>query len=105
MISALRHRRSFAHGVHPPEAKDDTRELPIRQFPFAPVLVIPLAQHIGKPAALEVREGQEVIRGQRLARADGFMSVSMHAPASGTVRAIKLTPTISMSAAFLPKPS
>jgi electron transport complex protein RnfC len=80
--------------VHPPGSKDETSGLPIRQFPFAPVLVIPLVQHMGKPSVAEVREGQEVQRGQRLARPDGFMSVSMHAPASGVVRRIALAPSI-----------
>ena len=41
-----------------------------------------------------VREGQEVQRGQLLARADGFVSVAQHAPASGIVRRIALVPSI-----------
>ncbi len=85
---------TFTHGVHPPESKDDTRALGIRQFPFAPVLVIPLSQHIGKPAVPVVREGEEVVRGQVLARADGFVSVPQHSPASGVVRRIGLVPGI-----------
>ena len=56
--------KSFRHGVHPPEAKDATAELPIRQFPFAPLLVVPLVQHAGKPSIPVVLEGQEVVRGQ-----------------------------------------
>lgn len=95
MLGALRHRRSFAHGVHPPEAKDDTRELPIRQFPFAPVMIVPLLQHIGRPALPVVREGQEVERGQLLAEPDGYMSVAMHAPASGVIQRLGLVPSIS----------
>jgi electron transport complex protein RnfC len=87
--------RSFRHGVHPPESKDETSGLAIRQFPFAPLLIVPLVQHMGKPSLPEVRDGQEVVRGQRLARPDGFMSVSMHAPASGVVRRIALAPSIS----------
>ncbi len=35
--------KTFRHGVHPPEAKEETRDLAIRQFPFAPLLVVPLA--------------------------------------------------------------
>jgi len=87
--------RTFRHGVHPPEAKDETSGSPIRQFPFAPLLVVPLVQHAGKPAVAMVREGQEVVRGQKIARADGFVSVAMHAPASGVVRRIALAPGIS----------
>ena len=86
--------KTFRHGVHPPESKDATEKLEIRQFPFAPTLVIPLVQHIGKPAVAEVVPGQEVVRGQRIARPDGFVSVAMHAPASGEVKKIALAPSI-----------
>ncbi|MCB1689930.1 MAG: electron transport complex subunit RsxC [Halioglobus sp.] len=95
MLRARRQERCFAHGIHPPEAKDDTRDLPIKQFPFAPVMIVPLLQHIGKPALPVVREGQEVARGQVLAEPDGFMSVAMHAPASGVIQRIALAPGIS----------
>ncbi len=91
----LRHKhKTFEHGIHPPEYKDDTRHLPIQQFPFAPLLVIPLTQHIGKAAVPIVREGQEVTRGEMIAQADGFMSVPMHAPASGVIKRITLVPSI-----------
>ncbi|MEZ5391579.1 MAG: electron transport complex subunit RsxC [Bryobacterales bacterium] len=86
--------KSFRHGVHPPENKDETASMPIRQFPFAPMLVVPLLQHLGKPAIAVVREGQEVVRGQTIAKPDGFMSVAMHAPASGRIDKIGLTPSI-----------
>ena len=39
MFGLSRQGPSFAHGIHPPEAKDDTRDLPIKQFPFAPVML------------------------------------------------------------------
>ena len=84
----------FAHGVHPPMFKDETSAAPIRQFPFAPVMAVPMAQHMGKPARPVVCEGQEVMRGQCLAEPDGFMSVAMHAPASGVVQRIDLVPSI-----------
>jgi len=87
--------RTFRHGIHPPEAKDATSGLPIRQFPFAPLLVVPLVQHLGKASLPLVREDETVVRGQCIARPDGFMSVAMHAPASGTVRKIALAPAIS----------
>jgi electron transport complex protein RnfC len=88
------HYRSFSHGVHPPAAKAETCDLPIRRFPFAPVLVIPLAQHIGKPSVPVVREGEEVSRGQVIAEPDGFLSVAQHAPVSGRVSRIGLVPNI-----------
>ncbi len=94
MASLLKRFPSFSHGVHPPDAKAETRDLPIRQFEFAPVLIIPVSQHIGAPSVPVVREGEEVARGQLLARADGFVSVAQHAPASGIVRRIGLAPAI-----------
>ena len=85
---------TFRHGVHPPAHKSETSGLPIRQFPFAPLLVLPVAQHIGTPSAIIVREGQEVTRGQVLAEAVGYVSVPLHAPVSGTVRKLANVPTL-----------
>lgn len=86
---------TFKHGVHPPEHKSDTNGVPIRQFPFAPVIILPVAQHIGAPSEIIIREGQEVVRGQLLAKASGYVSVPLHSPVSGTVRKIQNVPTIS----------
>ena len=94
LLKALSGGRTFRHGIHPPEAKDATKDLPIRQFPFAPSLAVPLSQHFGKAALACVRQGQEVTRGETIAKADGWMSVDMHAPVSGTIRRIGLMPTI-----------
>ena len=93
-LATLTGTKTFAHGIHPPESKDDTSGRPIRQFPFAPLLVIPFSQHIGAPAVPIVREGEEVQRGQCIAKPDGFLSVAIHAPASGVIRRIGLTPCI-----------
>jgi electron transport complex protein RnfC len=87
-------KNTFKHGVHPPEHKAETNGLPIRQFPFAPLIILPLVQHIGSPSEVVVREGQEVHRGQLLAKATGFVSVPLHAPVSGTIRKISNVPTI-----------
>lgn len=82
----------FAHGVHPPEAKDLTRALPIRRMPYPETLVLPLRQHAGKEAKLCVKVGDHVERGDAIGLADGFMSVPIHASAAGTVTAINLWP-------------
>lgn len=84
--------KTFPHGVHPPEFKDETSKLKIRRFPFAPVMILPLSQHTGKPSVPIVREGEEVLRGQKIAEAEGFVSVPLHAPASGVIRRIALAP-------------
>ena len=80
--------KSFPHGVHPDDAKDATSHLPIRRFPFAPYLVLLLSQHAGRPAVPMVRDGQDVMRGQPVARADGFVSAPIHAPATARVRKV-----------------
>lgn len=84
--------KGFTHGIHPPYHKD-TADKPIRRLAFPPQLVLPLDQHIGKPAIALVKKGQEVVRGEPIAKADGNFSVPLHAPATGRVREIELLPT------------
>ncbi len=93
-FNLLRPRPSFSHGgIYPVEHKELTAGLPIRRLPFAPLLAVPLAQHKGAPAKPLVSPGQEVVRGEPIAAAQGHVSVPMHAPATGRVRAIELWPT------------
>lgn len=87
--------KTFKHGIHPPERKDETNKLAIRQFPFASVIILPVAQHIGAPSKIIVNEKQEVTRGQLLAEAVGYVSVPLHSPVSGIIRKISNVPTIS----------
>jgi Na+-translocating ferredoxin:NAD+ oxidoreductase subunit C len=84
---------TFSHGIHPPEYKEVTGAKGIRRLPFAPKMVLPLSQHFGQPSVPIVHEGQEVVRGEPIARADGFMSVPLHAPATGVIKKIGLMPT------------
>lgn len=86
---------TFRHGVHPPENKEETNKLPIRQFSFSPLIILPMQQHIGAPSRIIVKEGQDVLRGQLLAEANGYMSVPVHAPVSGKIRKIAKVPVIS----------
>ncbi|KXX65642.1 electron transport complex subunit RsxC [Marichromatium gracile] len=93
LFSIFPRRKTFDHGIYPVEHKELTADKPIRRMPFAPELVIPLEQHKGKPAIPTVRVGQEVVRGEPIAEADGHVSVPMHAPATGVIRDIALAPT------------
>ncbi len=86
--------KTFRHGVHPPEQKSDTCNAPIRQFPFAPLLALPLGQHLGRPSVPCAAEGTPVQRGQVIAEADGDFSVPLHAPATGRIRRIAPMPGI-----------
>jgi electron transport complex protein RnfC len=80
----------FRGGVHPPDHKSLTADSPVRRLPFPHEMIIPLSQHLGAPAVPVVHEGQEVVRGEPLAEPGGFVSVPMHAPATGVVRRIAL---------------
>ena len=84
---------SFSHGIHPPAHKSLTAAVPIRRLPFPTKLILPLSQHIGKPSKAIVSKGQEVVRGQPLAEADGRLSVPLHAPATGRIKSIELVLT------------
>ncbi len=86
-------RGTFNQGIHPPENKHFTAGKPIERLAFPPQLILPLSQHAGKPSVALVRKGQEVARGEPIARADGFVSVPLHAPASGVVKDICLMPS------------
>src|SRR5512135_3590034 len=88
----LKRAATFEHGIHPAYHKE-TGGLPIKRMAFAPRLIVPLSQHIGKPALCCVGVGQEVLRGEVIATADGVMSLPVHAPATGVVEAIGAMPS------------
>ena len=83
---------SFKHGVHPPENKELTSGIPSKRFPFPKEVILPLSQHIGTPAKALVKAGDHVERGDVIAGAAGFISSTVHATASGTVKSIELWP-------------
>lgn len=80
-------------GVHPDGHKDESRLLSIlTDMPLPEMLTLPLCQHSGDDAIALVKEGDRVLKGQKIARANGRHSANMHAPTSGIVRAIKPVP-------------
>jgi len=79
---------SFRHGIHPREHKEATEHLPIARMPFVERYVLPLSQHTGAPCKPVVQVGERVERGQVVAEAGGFVSMTLHAPVTGTVSAI-----------------
>lgn len=76
-------------GIHPSPSKL-TADIPILELgtPEEPI-VITLRQHIGKPAIPIVKPGQKVSAGEMIAKADGFMSASVHSPVFGKVKSIE----------------
>jgi electron transport complex protein RnfC len=75
-------------GVHPPEHKHESTQLPIGHLPMPKKLVLPLRQHIGHMPKVLVQAGEHVLKGQLLAEAEGTVSAAIHAPTSGTIHAI-----------------
>ncbi len=86
-------KKTFPHGIHLDEYKEETNAKATRRLPFAPEIIVPLAQNIGRPAKATVFKGQHVTRGEVIAEADGFMSVPIHAPVTGVIKAIELVKT------------
>lgn len=78
-------------GIHPPENKI-TGKRPIEELPLPKQLFVPVSQHIGKPAEPVVEKGATVKRGELIAKASGFISANIHAPAAGTVKKIDAVP-------------
>jgi len=72
-------------GIHPPEHKELSNRTPIQQAPLPARLILPVAQHLGAPAEPCVTIGERVLKGQRIAEANGFVSAPLHAPTSGIV--------------------
>jgi Na+-translocating ferredoxin:NAD+ oxidoreductase subunit C len=79
----------FNGGVHPPENKTQSTQFPIGQLPLPATLVLPLRQHVGNIPKVKVRVGDQVLKGQLLAEAEGTVSAAIHAPTSGIVTAIE----------------
>lgn len=76
-------------GIHPPQHKNQSLQLPLGEIPLPPFLVIPLNQHMGTPARAIVQVGERVLAGQLIGIADGTFSANTHASTSGTVLAIE----------------
>jgi electron transport complex protein RnfC len=79
------------------EHKNESVNLPI-ETAFVPAkLIYPLRQHIGNAATPLVNVGDKVLRGQKIADAQGMISAPIHSGSSGTV--------ISIADHLIPHPS
>jgi len=79
----------FHGGLHLPENKSQSNHKPVITGYIPKQLILPLQQHIGAPAELAVAIGDKVLKGQLLAKNQGNISAAIHAPTSGTVKAIE----------------
>jgi len=83
---------TFPGGLHLPDNKAISCGGNINKMPVPKKLIIPLQQHIGAPAKPLVTIGDKVLKGQVLARPEGYVSAPIHASSSGTVVAIEELP-------------
>ena len=89
LITSAKEIFPFHGGVHPPENKAQSTQLPISQLALPAKLVLPLRQHVGNIPKVKVEIGERVLKGQLIAEAEGMVSAAIHAPTSGTVIAIE----------------
>ena len=87
--------KSFRGGVHPNEHKKLTEDHPLEQMPNPKQIILPLSQHIGKPARSLVKKKDTVQAGSKIAEAEGFVSAPIHSSVSGTVKMIQAEPNVS----------
>ena len=80
---------TFSGGIHPYDGKDLSKDKEIRDYLPKGDAVYPLSQHIGAPAAPLVKKGDRVLVGQKIAKAEGFVSANIHSGVSGTVKTIE----------------
>lgn len=81
--------KTFRGGVHPDDGKSFARDIPFQTWLPKGDLVFHLNQHIGKPAKPVVQKGDQVLAGQLIAEADGFVSANIVSSCSGKVKAIE----------------
>jgi len=82
----------FRGGVHPPGRKELSHGRPLAQARLPQRLYLSLQQHIGAPAEPSVQPGDEVLKGEVIARASGLVSAPVHAPTSGRIAEITSHP-------------
>ena len=86
---------TFRGGVHPNDQKALTRDSKLQAYEASGDMVFPLSQHIGKPAKALVKKNDEVLVGQIIAEADGFVSANIVSSCSGKVKTIEKRRTLS----------
>lgn len=86
---------TFKGGIHPNDGKSLAKDKAIVEVLPEGDLVFPLSQHIGAPAVPIVKVGDQVLKGQKIAEAGGFVSAPIYSSVSGKVKAIApyFTPT------------
>lgn len=80
---------TFRGGIHPSDQKQFSRDIPFSVYEPKGDMVYPVSQHIGAPAVPVVKKGDEVLAGQIIAEAGGFVSANIISSCSGKVKSIE----------------
>lgn len=76
------------HGIHVAHHKNTAKMKAVR-IKVPNEVIIPMNMHIGVPSKPIVKVGERVLVGQKIAEADGFISVPIHSSVSGKVKKIE----------------
>ena len=80
---------TFKGGIHTYEGKELSENKPVQVLQPKGEMVFPLSQHIGAPAKPLVAAGDQVLVGQKIGEAGGFISACVISSVSGTVKTIE----------------
>ena len=80
---------TFKGGIHTYEGKELSESKPVQVLQPKGEMVFPLSQHIGAPAKPLVAAGDQVLVGQKIGEAGGFISACVISSVSGTVKTIE----------------
>lgn len=79
----------FAKGIHVPDNKDLSKDVPIEVLDAPDIVAICVQQHIGKPSTPTVAQGDDVYMGQLIAKEAGYIGANIYSSVSGTVMGVE----------------
>lgn len=86
---------NYKGGIHPYYGKELSMDKPIKELLPKGEMIFPLVQHIGEPALAIVSQGDYVLKGQKIGKANGVISANVISSVSGLVKAIEQRQTSS----------
>ncbi len=88
MITVLEKPIPFGGGIQLSPNKAMSLEQPLTKAKLPDLIIIPLRQHIGLPALPIIKVGEQVLKGQVIAKEQGSISAPVHASTSGIIKEI-----------------
>ncbi|MCD4655081.1 electron transport complex subunit RsxC [bacterium] len=76
-------------GIHPPDKKSPSIHKKIATIQLPDTVTISMNQHLGKPANPLVKKNQEIVVGEKIGEAAGFISAHVHSSVAGKVTKVE----------------